>query len=397
MNSNRAVFLLSLAAFASSANFRATDPLLPLLAAEFTVSVGAAASVVTAFAVSYGLLQVIYGPLGDRYGRYAIVSVMTLASALATLACAFATSLEALTLARFVSGAMVGGLIPVSMAWIGDVVAYEKRQAVIARFLLGQILGTAFGQAAAGVLAEAFGWRAIFLVLGALYVIVGVLLLMELRANPATRRSGGGEAPTMIAGLLRIVDLAKRPHVRLLVGTIFVEGMLMYGSLSFASAHLQQRFSIGPAAAGGMVAAFAAGGVVYAVGARQFLKAFGERGVAFGGGLALGAGFLLLPAVPVAWASVPCMLMVGVGFYMLHSTLQVHATQMAPEARGAAMSLFALCLFSGQSTGVWLGGRVVDAFGASPVFVVSGVGLAFLGWRFRERLKRNARDARAGS
>jgi len=67
---NRAVFLLSLAAFASAASLRATDTLLPQLAAEFSVTTGSAASVVTAFAISYGLLQAVYGPLGDRYGRY---------------------------------------------------------------------------------------------------------------------------------------------------------------------------------------------------------------------------------------------------------------------------------------------------------------------------------------
>ena len=70
---NRAVFLLSLAAFASAASLRATDTLLPQLATEFSVTAGGAASVVTAFAISYGLLQAVYGPLGDRYGRYVMV------------------------------------------------------------------------------------------------------------------------------------------------------------------------------------------------------------------------------------------------------------------------------------------------------------------------------------
>ena len=95
---NRAVFLLSLAAFASAASLRATDTLLPQLAAEFAVSTGSAASVVTAFAISYGLLQAVYGPLGDRYGKYLMVCATTLASALGTYACAVAPTLDALVL-----------------------------------------------------------------------------------------------------------------------------------------------------------------------------------------------------------------------------------------------------------------------------------------------------------
>lgn len=389
---NRAVFLLSLAAFASAASLRATDTLLPLLATEFSVTAGGAASVVTAFAVSYGLLQTVYGPLGDRYGKYLMVCATTLASALGTYACAVAPTLDTLILARFAAGATVGALIPLSMAWIGDVVAYHQRQALIARFLLGQILGTAFGQSVAGVLAEHFGWRAIFVVLAALYLIVGALLLLELRRNPITRRSAGDAKVTILSGLARMAGLLALPWVRIVVGTVFLEGMMMFGSIAFIPAHLQQRFSLGPAASGAMVGAYAVGGVAYALSAKRFVAGLGESGLAAGGGLVLAAGYLALAYAPVAWASVPGIVLIGVGFYMLHNTLQVNATQMAPEARGAAVSLFALCLFTGQSVGVWLAGKVVDAYGTQPVFVAVSLGLALLGWRFRRRLRIQARS-----
>ena len=391
---NRAVFLLSLAAFASAASLRATDTLLPQLAAEFSVTAGSAASVVTAFAISYGLLQAVYGPLGDRYGRYVMVCATTLASALGTFACAWASTLDTLVLARFAAGATVGALIPLSMAWIGDVVPYGQRQALIARFLLGQIFGTAFGQSVAGVLAEHYGWRAIFVVLGVLYLLVGVLLLLELRSNPVTRRSVGDVSVTIRSGLVRMAGLLVCPWVRVVVGTVFLEGMMMFGSIAFIPAHLQQRFSLGPAAAGAMVTAYAAGGVLYAISAHRFVAGLGERGLALGGGLVLAAGYLSLAFAPVAWASLPGILLIGVGFYMLHNTLQVNATQMAPAARGSAVSLFALSLFTGQSVGVWLSGKVVDVYGTEPVFAAVSLGLVLLGWDFRRRLKIQARSAR---
>jgi predicted MFS family arabinose efflux permease len=76
----------------------------------------------------------------------------------------------------------------------------------------------------------------------------------------------------------------------------------------------------------------------------------------------------------------------GMGLYMLHNTLQLHATQMAPNSRGAALALFAFCLFTGQSLGVWLASLLVDARGTLPVFLAAGGGLALLAFFFQRRL-----------
>lgn len=61
--------------------------------------------------------------------------------------------------------------------------------------------------------------------------------------------------------------------------------------------------------------------------------------------------------------------MKGFGFYMLHNTLLTNGTQMVPDARGLAMALFAFSLFIGQYFGVALGGPVLDAWGARPIFL----------------------------
>lgn len=58
--------LIGLVAFASMASMRVCDPMLGTLATEFEASTGEASRVISAFAVAYGLLQLFYGPLGDR-------------------------------------------------------------------------------------------------------------------------------------------------------------------------------------------------------------------------------------------------------------------------------------------------------------------------------------------
>ncbi len=378
----RAVFLLSLAAFTSSASLRATDPLLPLIADEYGVTTGAASAAVTAFALSYGLLQVVCGPLGDRYGRYRTIAAAAFVSAFGSAACAIAPSLDTLIAARFVSGATIGAFIPLALAWIGDTVEYERRQPLLARFLVGQMAGVAFGTAAAGWLGEHFGWRAIFMALAALLLLIAALLGVEIRRNALAGQPGAGRG-TMRESFKRMPGMLAHRRLRILFATGFTEGLFIFGALAFVAVHFQSRFALGPGVAGTLVAMYAAGGVLYALLARRAVRRLGERGLVTLGGVALAVGYGGLAVASSIVMSALCIAAVGAGFYMLHTTVQIHVTQVAPEERGSAVALFATFLFLGQASGVWLAARVVDAAGMAPVFLAAAVGLAALAVAFR--------------
>ena len=382
----RAVAILSVAAFGSSASLRCTDALLPLLAADFGTTVGSAAAVVTAFSISYGLLQVVHGPLGDKLGRYRLSFFTSLISLFGTLACALAPTLEALVVARFLAGATIGALIPLAMAWIGDVIPYANRQSVLARFLIGQMLGVALGASLGGYLGEHFGWRSPFYLLTAFYAVVSVLLWLELNRNPYTRVDASAAPRSIGEGFRRMGRLLRVAWVRTILMTVAAESALFSGSLTFVALHLHDHLGLGLGASGTMVGAYAVGGILYAAVSQKLVRRLGERGLVLVGGLTIGIAFLVLAFASSVAAALPCLFIVGVGLYMLHNTLQVNATQMAPESRGAALALFALALFSGQSFGVWLGGRVIDAFGTTPLFLVTAVGMPLLALDFRRRL-----------
>ena len=381
----RAVVVLSLAAFASAAALRATDPLLPLIAAEFGTTPGGASAVITGFAVAYGLLQLVNGPIGERIGKYRMVFWVTAISAFGNLACALAPSLATLVAARFLTGATVGAIVPLAMAWIGDVVPYARRQAVLARFLIGHMFGVAFATSASGFLGERYGWQAMFYLLAVLYSATALMLQLELRTNPQTREARPG-AGGIGAAFARMAALTRLPWVRVILAIVFLEGALFYGALAFVALDLHQRFGLSLGASGSMVAAFALGGLLYAASAGRLVPRLGERGLVLGGGVLIGLGFLGLVLAPAPGWAFPCIVALGAGIYMLHNTLQVHATQMAPEARGGSLALFACSLFTGQSAGVWLASHAVDAAGARPVYVIAAVGLALLALDFRRRL-----------
>jgi predicted MFS family arabinose efflux permease len=388
----RAVVILSLAAFASAAALRATDALLPLIAGSFGTTPGGASAVITGFALAYGLLQLVNGPIGERIGKYRMVFWVTAISAAGNLLCALAPSLPMLVAARFATGATVGAIVPLAMAWIGDAVPYERRQAVLARFLIGHMFGVAFATSASGFLGERYGWQAMFFLLAALYSVTALLLRWEVSRNPLTREARPDTGPIRET-FRRMAALTHRPWVRVILITVFVEGALFYGAVAFVALDLHLRFGLSLGASGSMVAAFAAGGLLYAAVAGRVVPRLGERGLVLAGGILIALGFLGLAAAPSAGYALPCMVALGSGLYMLHNTLQVHATQMAPEARGGALALFACSLFTGQSAGVWLASHAVDAAGARPVFVVAAAGLSLLALEFRRRLAKLRRIA----
>jgi len=386
----RQIILLSIAAFASAVSARISDPLLPQLSSTFAITTGEAAHAVSAFALAYGVLQLFYGPLGDRYGKYRVITFAAVASLIGALGSALAAGFEWLVVFRFLTGATAAALIPLSMAWIADKVPYEQRQHVLAYFLTGQILGVIGGQMIGGIFADLTGWRGAFWCMLAIYLVVGVLLVTELRSTPDIDHSHhtDGKRSGFTA---QMKDILANGWSRLILASVCAEGALLFGALAFIPSYLHQRFGISLSLAGTAIGMFGIGGLCYTGFAKSFVQKLGERKLAAGGGLFLGVAFLSLLAddhwlwvLPAGWCA-------GFGYYMLHNTLQINATQMAPQARGTAVSLFASCFFFGQSLGVWFASIVIDRLGASAVFGSSALLLPVIGLFFSHQLALRSR------
>lgn len=377
--------LLSLCAFASMASMRVCDAMLPLLAAEFSTTTGQAAHAISGFALAYGVLQLFYGPLGDRYGKARVVGLATLACTIGSVAAALSSSLGGLVASRVLAGMAAAGVIPLTMAWIGDSVAYEARQEVLARLLGATVFGIICGQWFGGLISEWMGWRAAFAVLAALFLVSGTALTRKASAlAPAGPAAAGGVAR-------RLHDVFARPWARVILLIACIEGMFAFGALAFIPSHLHAHFDLSMSAAGAVVALYGVGGLLYSRGARALLRRFGETGLARLGGACLCAAFGTIAFAPSWHWAMPACLLAGFGFYALHNTLQTHATQMAPASRGTAVSLFACVLFLGQSIGIGLAAALVDRFSSSMVFASSALGLLVLGNLFARLIRTHGR------
>ena len=382
----RTIALLALAAFAGSLNIRISDSLLPQVAHGFSTTVGTAAIIVTAFTIGYGLLQLAFGPVGDRFGKYRVAALLALTSGFATTSAAFTTSLGELTLARFAAGAAGSAIIPLSFAWIGDAIAFERRQAVLARFLSAQFSGILLAQAAGGYIGAEFGWRTVFVIVGAVHLLAGIAMLTELRLNPSAQPKSSPGANSFAATLAGARTILRRPFVRVMLLAVFLEAFAMHGAFAYIGADLVHRLGATFAIAGLVLAVYAFGALGYSFSARRLISRLGERGLVLLGGAIIAVGYLMLALAPSIPFAIPALVLLGLGFYMFHNTLQTNATQMAPEARGLAVSLFAFCLFIGQSIGVALAAPIVDSYGAPPVYIAAAILLPLTAIWFRYRL-----------
>jgi YNFM family putative membrane transporter len=379
--------LLAAAGFASQAQVRVTDSLLPQIAADFRTTVGVAAMVLTLYALTHGAIQFVAGPVADRFGKYRTVAIASALAAILVALCGTAASLPQLAAARLATGAVASWVIPVSMAYIGDVTPHDRLQPILARYASGYILGQLFGQAAGGVLGDWFGWRKVFFALAGMFALAAAGLIVELAVNPKTRAEDR-RATSRRGFVADYKALLSNPLARLIVIVGFIEGALAWGAFAYIGANLHLRFGLSFTLVGLTVACFAIGGLIYSGLVRLLVYRLGQAGLPIVGGFFIAGAYVVLAIQPAWWPAPIAVTAIGLGFYMFHNTLQTNATQMTPEARGTAVAIFSSALYFGQTAGVAIGALVIDRLGAEPLFFGTAIAFPALALWFARQLQR---------
>ena len=383
---NQIIFWLSAAAFIIVAIMRVTDPILPVIASEFDLTVGRASIVVTAFSLPYAIVQLWCGPLGDRLGKLKIIVAALGTSSIFTLLCGLATNIEMLAALRFMAGVTTAAVVPLSMAFIADHFAYEVRQPVIARYLSGLIMGQIAGGSLGGIMAELFGWRVIFLVFGV--TVAGMCYLLWRYSHH--HKEIVHRAPLYGRAVFTpYLALLRKPRPRHVILAACIEGFFFFGAGAFLGAFLHDIFDLSYAKVGLLLASFGIGSLIYSRTAAWFIHILGERRMVIAGSVTMSCCYVGFAFASSWMIALPLLVTCGFGFYLLHNTLQTLATELAPDARGTAVSLFAFCLILGQAAGVAFIGFVIDQFGYRTAFILVAAAVICLGTWFQSKLKIN--------
>ncbi len=161
--------------------------MVPQIAADLLVDVKMAALLSTAFTLPYALTQPVLGTIADFVGKTRLMNMSLLIVSIAALICAVATSFELVFGMRVLAGLIAGGVFPVAMALVGDLVPIHQRQVMIGRLLAVGLTGNVLGAAIAGVIGDLFGWRGIFAVIGGFGLIITIAAFYILRSFPVPK------------------------------------------------------------------------------------------------------------------------------------------------------------------------------------------------------------------
>jgi len=185
------VLLLAVACGATVANLYYAQPLLPAFQTAFGVDAVTAGALITVTQLSYAASLVLVVPLGDRAEKRRLTSWLLVVTTVALVGAGLAPNFPVLLIASLVSAA-TSVVVQILLPFAADIAPAPARGRIVGRVMSGLLTGVLLSRTIGGFLAEAAGWRAVYLISAALMAILAVALRLALpRHAPRTTISYG--------------------------------------------------------------------------------------------------------------------------------------------------------------------------------------------------------------
>ncbi len=344
------VFLLACTAGLGVATLYYNQPILGVLATDFHATAGEIGYIPTLTQIGYTIGILLLAPLGDRYDRRRVILSKILMLGLGLLVMAATQSLTQLGAASIVIG-IAATLAQDCVPAAATLAPEARRGQIVGSVMMGLLLGILLSRVVSGVVAEALGWRTMF-VLAA--VAVGVLGLVAHRRLPAFAPTTDLPYHTLLGSLLTLW----RRHAELRRAAI-AQGFLCAAFSAFWSTLAimlhEPPFSYGSAVAGCFGLAGAAGALAAPI-AGRIADCYGPEAVTqLGTALVLVsfAGFAIAPQS--LWWLIAGTLLFDLGIQASMVAHQSIIYRLDPAARSRLNALLIGSMFTGMAGGSALG------------------------------------------
>lgn len=370
VKSSRLLAILGIMTFLASGDNYSAAPLLLDISSDLGIGFGQATLSVTAYMLAFGLFTILFGPLGDRYGKTRILRYASFGTAVFSCLGAAAFDLPTLILCRAINGAFAAGIFPVAIALVGERIGKEQRQRSIGRVMGMMFLGTASATAIGGLIAYIGSWRHVYLAYGIAELLVAFIMLKVLTPSPGTIET---------LHLVRIYrEALSQKKLRRSVGIIFLVGFTVLGSFVFAGQLVQERTGFNILFVGLLLTVFGLGTLFGARMAPKLREKMGKRLLLFAGILGL-VSLIGLALAPSAVLLGIALFGFGMTFILFQSTLVAFAQECLPAMRGTAMSLASLHMVLGGSIGTMVNRVIMGAWGIEIIYIVCGAVILLVG------------------
>lgn len=403
------VVTLGFCGLVSAADNWFVSPALPAIAQTLAIAPAAATIILTAYLTPYGLLQPVCGAIGDAVGRVRLLCIIVAGLAASTVLCAAAPTLEALVVARIVTGCFAAGIISVNQSLVGSVVSEEDRQGAVGLLMGVTFTGQGLSAGLGGLICDLVGWRAAFICFGALGTAawLGVRRLRYLdemdgagtvdAAGAGVSAAGAGAAgsaerePFRPAAFLRHAAQILFGPGRAIYFVAFTTGTIFLGVYGFMGTFLAERCGLSSTQAGLLMmfyglACLAGGSISGRIG-----EARGQRGVIAVGETSgvIATALLAASTITGSWMpALPAAACLGLGYILVQPTLVSFSMDIDPSHTGLCTGLIGLGVFAGGGIGSSLGSIAIAGGGYFALWTIAGVALvaqAIAGARFLPR------------
>jgi MFS family permease len=182
--------------------------------------------------VGMGIGAVVIGPLTDRFGRRKTLITSVAVFSLFTIATGLSQSVGQFTTFRVLAGLGLGGCLPTALAFMSEHAPTGRGGSAITRMMTGYHVGAVLSAVLALWLVEDYGWRSMFVVGGALGLLVLPFMWVKLPESAAYLRAVERHDRSAPGTLARGTDVVKGRYLRISIGLCvasFMGLLLVYG------------------------------------------------------------------------------------------------------------------------------------------------------------------------
>ena len=283
--------LLFVLSFLVSVDIRILAPVLPSISNSLGSSPGTIGLAMTSYSLAYGTGQLFYGPLSDRLGRIAVVRAAGVGFSICAILSALTVTTWQFILVRLLAGALAGAVLPLTLVFIGDTIEYERRQLVLGRYAATNFAAMAFAASIGGAVSHFISWR-LMLIGNATLALIPLVFLWRLDTR------AGNETAACVD---RYIDLLRNRRALFLYVTVFLQGFLVWGGITYFGAFGIQRYHLNQFTVGLLIALFGIGIMTGGLMMGRIRSRYSENTLAIAGGLLMGLSYLaFIPHWPIS-------------------------------------------------------------------------------------------------